>query len=864
MKLMCSVMSVLVFSGLAMGATEAFYSGQPEHVVALTPTGTNTFSYTANYSWYDETSANPEILGSWANDLWSYVNIRQFVDYGNSLSLKASPRGTMTYHFTVPTSIADVTVEARIRRGITVRYRPNSSVSFTASSTLLVNSDDWAVKSMTIPQELLDTSVPGQISFQLKVENEGSHFAGGISALSVSAVARDIVAMPTFEPDGGTYNTVQTVTIGCATEGATIRYTTDGSDPSEINGSVIASGSTVTIDRTTTLKARAWKDGIEPSPIKSAQYNITIYTGQPQNVVTLTPTGTDTYGFTANYAWYTETAKQGEVLGSWAQFPWSYTNVRQNINAPNALNLHYNPLGVIIYHFVVPVSMAEITVNAEIRRGITLRVRPNSSDSFYATLPLLQTTMEWLPLSAVIPTDLLDTSVPGQVGFELQIMNESADFAAGIRNLNISALEKQIAAMPAFDPNGGVFYAPQEVTISCDTPGAQVRYTNDGTDPSETNGTLVISGDKILISQTTTLKARAWAQGMEPSMIRTASFSFPTTYSRPVMINSVAPGTVTVDGTLTDWADAQWAPLDQNYSGSASDVTSASYAAKWAADGSKIYVVVKVQDTLHVFSDTYTSWNSQDAVEIYLHTTGTGGVDFNALQEKAQQYIIGFNQAGTALWTVMGNSQAVPGSAGLQVAGSLGSDGWLYYEIALTPFNTFGAFTSQPNVVSTLHANEVIGLDIVVGSRNDSAFAQKSENTMAGKWNDYTKFGNHRLLLTTVVHSPGDANGDGSVDVGDLGILAANYGGSGKNWSQGDFNGDTFVDVGDLGILAAHYGQGSSSTLNFNADYAKVFGTAALDDEDNINEGSAICSVLGLPLIVGLVLMGLMLVKWDE
>ncbi|MBN2293619.1 MAG: hypothetical protein JXM70_14415, partial [Pirellulales bacterium] len=55
---------------------------------------------------------------------------------------------------------------------------------------------------------------------------------------------------------------------------------------------------------------------------------------------------------------------------------------------------------------------------------------------------------------------------------------------------------------------------------------------------------------------------------------------------------------------------------------------------------------------------------------------------------------------------------------------------------------------------------------------------------------------------------PGDANTDGSVDVSDLGVLAANYGtSSGAEWDNGDFTGDGKVDVSDLGILAANYGQ---------------------------------------------------------
>jgi hypothetical protein len=120
----------------------------------------------------------------------------------------------------------------------------------------------------------------------------------------------------------------------------------------------------------------------------------------------------------------------------------------------------------------------------------------------------------------------------------------------------------------------------------------------------------------------------------------------------------------------------------------------------------------------------------------------------------------------------------------------------------------------------------------------------------------------------------GDANDDGAVDVGDLGILAANYGITGDAmWSQGDFNGDGAVDVGDLGILAAHYGEGVNATVDFNADYAKAFGTTIksedsvaddLPSEESGDIGSTICSSLGLSLIAGLLFMGVLLVKIEK
>jgi hypothetical protein len=122
--------------------------------------------------------------------------------------------------------------------------------------------------------------------------------------------------------------------------------------------------------------------------------------------------------------------------------------------------------------------------------------------------------------------------------------------------------------------------------------------------------------------------------------------------------------------------------------------------------------------------------------------------------------------------------------------------------------------------------------------------------------------------ISILLHAqiPGDANEDNIVDVGDLGILAANYGQSGKTWSQGDFNGDGTVDVGDLGILAANYGTGTKAGADFNADYAKVFGATANDASaaDDTDSTSTLCSGLGLPLIAGLALAGLMLVKLED
>jgi fibronectin type 3 domain-containing protein len=54
---------------------------------------------------------------------------------------------------------------------------------------------------------------------------------------------------------------------------------------------------------------------------------------------------------------------------------------------------------------------------------------------------------------------------------------------------------------------------------------------------------------------------------------------------------------------------------------------------------------------------------------------------------------------------------------------------------------------------------------------------------------------------------PGDANGDGVVDILDYNILVSNFGKTGMTWSQGDFNEDGVVDIKDFSILSSNYGQ---------------------------------------------------------
>ncbi len=88
-------------------------------------------------------------------------------------------------------------------------------------------------------------------------------------SLQISAAQK--VATPTFSLAGGTYPSALTVTISCATSGATIRYTKDGSTPTETSTLYSAP---ISITTTTTLKAKAWKSGWTASDVRTAVYTI--------------------------------------------------------------------------------------------------------------------------------------------------------------------------------------------------------------------------------------------------------------------------------------------------------------------------------------------------------------------------------------------------------------------------------------------------------------------------------------------------------------------------------------------------------------------------------------------------------------
>lgn len=81
----------------------------------------------------------------------------------------------------------------------------------------------------------------------------------------------EVVASPTFSPASWASGATLTVELACATEGATIYYTDDGSAPTSAS-TAYDPDTKITLSATKTIKAIAYKAGMNPSAVVSKTY----------------------------------------------------------------------------------------------------------------------------------------------------------------------------------------------------------------------------------------------------------------------------------------------------------------------------------------------------------------------------------------------------------------------------------------------------------------------------------------------------------------------------------------------------------------------------------------------------------------
>ena len=149
-------------------------------------------------------------------------------------------------------------------------------------------------------------------------------------------------------------------------------------------------------------------------------------------------------------------------------------------------------------------------------------------------------------------------TIDGTTGTISDINSTSVTFTQGgtsghVRITNIvvtyeSTGEQSSVTTPVITPNSGEITADTEISISCSTANATIYYTTDGTEPSNTNGNEYTAAFKP--GAATTVKAIAYADGLEASKVTTAEYTFPYADINEFIMaaNSTA---ATISGTVT-------------------------------------------------------------------------------------------------------------------------------------------------------------------------------------------------------------------------------------------------------------------------------------------------------------------------
>jgi hypothetical protein len=297
-------------------------------------------------------------------------------------------------------------------------------------------------------------SVPVSVSNSMTLK--AIAYGGGLTDSAVASAAYTIqppVATPTFSPAAGIYSSAQTVTISTTTSGASIRYTIDGSTPSETAGTLYTSP--VTVSSTTTIKAIAYATSYTDSSVASATYTI-----QPP---VATPAFTPAPG---------------------------------------------------IYASALNVTISTTTSGASIRYTTDGSAPSETAGTLYST-----------------PIPVSSTATIRAIAYATGYTDSS------VASATYTILP--IVATPVFSPVAGTYTSTQLVTISSTTSGASIRYTTDGSTPTETAGTLYNA--PVTVSASTTIKAIAYTAGMTDSSIATATYTI--TPPQPDFSLSASPGT---------------------------------------------------------------------------------------------------------------------------------------------------------------------------------------------------------------------------------------------------------------------------------------------------------------------------------
>lgn len=295
---------------------------------------------------------------------------------------------------------------------------------------------------------------------------------------------------PTFDPAPGPYEGPLTVTLNCAELHATIMYTTDGTDPSPLNGTQYTGPFTVADNNESSIRAMAFSPGALDSSIVQADY--IIQSNRPQIDP---PPGTYSGSFLATLSTPTPGASIQYAINGGAFVPYIAPFLMTSSSTVDAVSSHPDMADS-------PVLTAVYTIN-------TGQVAP----PVFMPAPGTYTSAVAVALTSTTPgalikytTDGSDPFIAGTTGTLVNITDSTIlmayayDPTLALADSILSTGVYTIApTILSIEPNKGPNYAPIDVTIRGTRfkPGATVQLTRNAFTPINATSVTIVNSTTI-------------------------------------------------------------------------------------------------------------------------------------------------------------------------------------------------------------------------------------------------------------------------------------------------------------------------------------------------------------------------------
>ena len=411
--------------------------------------------------------------------------------------------------------------------------------------------------------------------------------AHGCTILRISPTISNKVVSPLLSHAGGTYTSAQSVALSTTTAGAIIRYTTDGSTPN--SSSTVYTGS-ISVSESKTIKTYATKSGMADSNISQAIYRIN---PAPPSPWLHGDIGSVNTGGTAGYSGgsFNNTGAGADIEGTADAFHYIYQPVSGDITITARVESLTNTdtwakAGVMIRSTTASDAINAMTAVTP-KNGVLFQRRTTNGGTTSSAAATNIASPVWVRLQKTgnlisswkskdgLLWDQIGTAatvtLPSTfyVGLAVTSHNNNSLATAVYSDVSIDTGGNVVA--PTFSPGSGTYTSAQSVTLSSTTSGAVIRYTTNGSTP--TNISPIYSGP-INVSTSSIISAYASKSGMTDSSVEIAN----DTINLPVVATpTLSPATYTSSQSVTLSSTTEGAIIRYTTDGSTPNSSSTVY-----------------------------------------------------------------------------------------------------------------------------------------------------------------------------------------------------------------------------------------------------------------------------------------------